>query len=70
MAETAADLIDNILPQVPVRQWVLLPFVPELNYFLGTHAHSLKFKSKRRVGKLYLPTHQRCPASSTQLHFT
>ena len=23
MAETAADLVDNILPQVPVRQWVL-----------------------------------------------
>ena len=23
MAETAADLVDNILPRVPVRQWVL-----------------------------------------------
>jgi hypothetical protein len=23
MAETAADLVDHILPRVPVRQWVL-----------------------------------------------
>ena len=33
MAETAAHLVDNVFPQVPVRQWVLsLP--KRLRYFL------------------------------------
>lgn len=35
MAETAALLVDNVLPQQPVRQWVLsLPFA--LRYLLAT----------------------------------
>jgi hypothetical protein len=35
MAETAALLVDDILPQQPVRQWVLsLPFA--LRYLLAT----------------------------------
>jgi hypothetical protein len=35
MAETAALLVDDVLPQQPVRQWVLsLPFA--LRYLLAT----------------------------------
>jgi hypothetical protein len=35
MAETAALLVDEVLPQVPIRQWVLsLPFA--LRYLLAT----------------------------------
>ena len=33
MAETAADLVDNILPQVPVRQWVLSFPIPLRSLF-------------------------------------
>jgi hypothetical protein len=37
MAETAAHLVDHVLPQVPVRQWVLsLP--KRLRYFLHHRA--------------------------------
>jgi hypothetical protein len=40
MAETAALLVDNILPQQPVRQWVLsLPFA--LRYLLATRPEVL-----------------------------
>jgi hypothetical protein len=35
MTETAALLVDEILPQQPIRQWVLsLPFAPR--YLLAT----------------------------------
>jgi hypothetical protein len=31
MADTAAHLVDRVLPRVPIRQWVLsLPFAPPL----------------------------------------
>ena len=33
MAETAADLVDNILPRVPVRQWVLSFPIPLRSLF-------------------------------------
>ena len=33
MAETAADLVDNILPCVPVRQWVLSFPIPLRSLF-------------------------------------
>ena len=33
MAETAADLVDNIIPQVPVRQWVLSFPIPLRSLF-------------------------------------
>ncbi len=36
MADTAAHLVDRVLPEVPVRQWVLsLPF--SLRYRLHFH---------------------------------
>jgi len=38
MADTAAHLVDRVLPEVPVRQWVLsLPFA--LRYRLAYDAH-------------------------------
>ncbi len=37
MAETAADLVDNIIPQVPVRQWVLSFPIP-LRSLFAVHA--------------------------------
>jgi hypothetical protein len=40
MADTAAHLVDSVLPEVPVRQWVLsLPF--GLRYRLGYDARLL-----------------------------
>jgi len=36
MADTAAHLIDRVLPEVPVRQWVLsLPFALRYRYGSG-----------------------------------
>jgi hypothetical protein len=37
MVETAAHLVDEVFPQVPVRQWVL-SFPKRLRYFLGRDA--------------------------------
>lgn len=39
-AETAAHLVDELFPQVPVRQWVL-SFPKRLRYFLGRDANLL-----------------------------
>ena len=37
MADTAAHLVDRVLPQVPVRQWVLsLPFAARYPRPLGS----------------------------------
>ncbi len=36
MAETAAHLVDNVIPDVPVRQWVLSLPIP-LRYLLASH---------------------------------
>jgi hypothetical protein len=40
MVETAAHLVDEVFPQVPVRQWVL-SFPKRLRYFLGRDANLL-----------------------------
>ena len=36
MAQTAAHLVDQVLPDVPVRQWVLSLPIP-LRYLLAAH---------------------------------
>ena len=38
MAQTAAHLVDHIIPRVPVRQWVLSLPIP-LRYLLAAHPH-------------------------------
>jgi len=40
MVETAAHLVDEVFPQVPVRQWVL-SFPKRLRYFLARDADLL-----------------------------
>ena len=40
MAETAAHLVDHVIPQVPVRQWVLSFPIP-LRFLLAAHPHLL-----------------------------
>ena len=40
MAQTAAHLVDHIIPRVPVRQWVLSLPIP-LRYLLAAHPHLL-----------------------------
>jgi hypothetical protein len=40
MAETAAHLVDHVIPRVPVRQWVLSFPIP-LRFLLGAHPHLL-----------------------------
>ena len=40
MAQTAAHLVDHIIPQVPVRQWVLSLPIP-LRYLLAAHPYLL-----------------------------
>ncbi len=40
MVETAAHLVDEVFPQVPVRQWVL-SFPKRLRYFLARYADLL-----------------------------
>jgi|CXWL01.1.fsa_nt_gi hypothetical protein len=40
MAQTAAHLVDHVIPHVPVRQWVLSLPIP-LRYLLATHPHLL-----------------------------
>ena len=40
MAQTAAHLVDHIIPHVPVRQWVLSFPIP-LRYLLAAHPHLL-----------------------------
>jgi hypothetical protein len=40
MAQTAAHLVDHIIPRVPVRQWVLSLLIP-LRYLLAAHPHLL-----------------------------
>ena len=40
MAETAAHLVDQVIPQVPVRQWVLSFPIP-LRFLLAAHPHLL-----------------------------
>ncbi len=40
MAQTAAHLVDHVIPNVPVRQWVLSLPIP-LRYLLAAHPHLL-----------------------------
>jgi len=40
MAQTAAHLVEHIIPRVPVRQWVLLLPIP-LRYLLAAHPRLL-----------------------------
>jgi hypothetical protein len=40
MAETAAHLVDHVIPPVPVRQWVLSFPIP-LRFLLAAHPHLL-----------------------------
>ncbi len=40
MAETAAHLVDQVIPRVPVRQWVLSFPIP-LRFLLAAHPHLL-----------------------------
>jgi hypothetical protein len=40
MTETAAHLVDHVIPQVPVRQWVLSFPIP-LRFLLAAHPHLL-----------------------------
>ena len=40
MAQTAAHLVDHVIPRVPVRQWVLSFPIP-LRYLLAAHPHLL-----------------------------
>ena len=40
MAETAAHLVDHVIPRVPVRQWVLSFPIP-LRFLLAAHPHLL-----------------------------
>ena len=40
MAQTAAHLVDHIIPRVPVRQWVISLPIP-LRYLLAAHPHLL-----------------------------
>ncbi len=40
MAETAAHLVDHVIPRVPVRQWVVSFPIP-LRYLFATHPHLL-----------------------------
>ena len=60
MAETAAHLVDEVFPQVPVRQWVL-SFPKRLRYFLARDADLLN-----RVLRIFLDSvekalHACCP---------
>lgn len=38
MAQTAAHLVDHVIPNVPVRQWVLSLPIP-LRYLFAAHPH-------------------------------
>ncbi|MEN8167028.1 MAG: hypothetical protein ABFR65_06060 [Pseudomonadota bacterium] len=40
MTETAAHLVDQVIPRVPVRQWVLSFPIP-LRFLLAAHPHLL-----------------------------
>jgi hypothetical protein len=53
MAETAAHLVDHVIPGVPVRQWVLSFPIP-LRFLLAAHPHLLSpvlgdFQEKMQV---------------------
>jgi hypothetical protein len=72
MADTAAHLVDRVLPEVPVRQWVLsLPFA--LRYrlaydaalstaVLGVFVHTVGASLRRRARKKWGVTRGRCGA--------
>jgi hypothetical protein len=52
MAETAAHLVDHVLPPVPVRQWVLtLPF--SLRYLVAFNAELLADVRRRFVRAVF-----------------
>jgi len=52
MAETAAHLVDHVLPPVPVRQWVLtLPFA--LRYLVAFNAELLADVRRRFVRAVF-----------------
>ena len=52
MADTAAHLVDRLLPEAPVRQWVLsLPF--SLRYHLAYDARLTKLDSTDHFAKAF-----------------
>ena len=44
MADTAAHLVDRVLPRVPVRQWVSLPFIAPTSAIPKTRGHDHAFE--------------------------
>ncbi len=61
MAETAAHLVDHVIPRVPVHQWVLSFPIP-LRLLLAAHPHLLSpVLSVVNRGRLNLPRRFRSP---------
>jgi hypothetical protein len=61
MAQTAAHLVDHVIPQVPVRQWVLSLPIP-LRLLLAAQP-KLVSRQRRRFGHRTLRP-QRVPTAS------
>ena len=66
MAQTAAHLVDQVLPDVPVRQWVLSLPIP-LRYLLAAHPKLLSpaLEIVQRVITGYLVKKSALPRSET-----
>ena len=57
MADTAAHLVDNVFPHVPIRQWVLsVPRV--LRYYLAKYARLLTRALRIFISEVF--RHYRC----------
>jgi hypothetical protein len=53
MAQTAANLVDHVVPHVPVRQWVLSLSIP-LRLLLAAQPMSAERAEVRNVVRRYL----------------
>ena len=70
MAETAAHLVDHVIPRVPVRQWVLSFPIP-LRLLLAAHPHLLSpVLSVVNRGRLNLPHCGRAPGWTKSVDVT
>jgi hypothetical protein len=63
MVETAAHLVDEVFPQVPVRQWVL-SFPKRLRYFLSRDAGLLNSVLRIFLNRVEKALHSCCPDAS------
>jgi hypothetical protein len=60
MKETAVHLVDEVFPQVPVRQWVL-SFPKRLRYFLARDSDLLNHVLRIFLDGLEKALHSCCP---------